>query len=71
MIQIHGEGFDVFLNKKHIARLEHRRQIPERKPGDKKISLFFLNFPATDDYNRKFFGSCSVLCSAVTRPFQI
>ena len=49
IIQINGEGFDVFLNddKSHIARLEHRRAL-----ATGNISLY-LNFPATDDYNSK------------------
>ncbi|CAB9504387.1 Galactoside-binding lectin [Seminavis robusta] len=48
IIQINGEGFDVFVNdeKSHIARLEHRRALPTGN-----MSLF-LNFPATDDYNK-------------------
>jgi Galactoside-binding lectin len=50
IIQMNGEGFDVFLNddKSHIARLEHRRELPSGT-----ISLF-LNFPATDDYNSEY-----------------
>ena len=48
VIQINGEGFDVFLNDKHIARLEHRRELASGK------NSLFLNFPATDDYNSKF-----------------
>jgi len=45
IIQINGEGFDVFLNDKHIARLEHRRELASGK------NSLFLNLPATDDYN--------------------
>lgn len=44
VIQINGEGFDVFLEGVHCARLEHRTQIPSGN-----ISLF-LQFPSTDDY---------------------
>jgi RNA recognition motif-containing protein len=46
IIQINGEGFDTFLNEKHIARLEHRRELAS---GSNSL---FLNFPATDDYNK-------------------
>jgi len=45
IIQLNGEGFDAFLNDKHIARLEHRREVASGK------NSLFLNFPATDDYN--------------------
>ena len=48
VIQINCEGFDVFLNETHIARLEHRRELPSGK------NSLFLNFPSTDDYNSKF-----------------
>lgn len=48
VIQINGEGFDVFLNEKHIARLEHRRELASGK------NSLFLNFPSTDDYNSKY-----------------
>lgn len=46
IIQINGEGFDVFLNNRHIARLEHREEL-----ASGRISLY-LNFPATDDYGK-------------------
>jgi len=42
MIQIHEEGFDVFIEDKHCARLEHRTDI---NVGDD----LFLQFPVTDD----------------------
>jgi len=44
LIQINGEGFDVFLDKKHCARLEHRTGLPIGKTS------LFLQFPSTDDY---------------------
>jgi hypothetical protein len=44
VIQINGDGFDVFLEGVHCARLEHRKQLPSGK-----FSLF-LQFPSTDDY---------------------
>jgi len=42
MIQIHEEGYDVFVEEKHCARLEHRNDM-------KKIDNLSLQFPATDD----------------------
>lgn len=47
MLQISGDGFDVFLEDKHCARLEHRKQLPSGS-----ISLY-LQFPSTDDYGSK------------------
>jgi Galactoside-binding lectin len=44
VIQINGDGFDVFLQDVHCARLEHRTQLPSGK-----FSLY-LQFPSTDDY---------------------
>jgi Galactoside-binding lectin len=43
-IQITGEGFDIFIDEKHCARLEHRKELPS-----KPCSLF-LQFPSSDDY---------------------
>lgn len=43
MIQINGEGFDVFVEHVHCARLEHRSEIPA---GATKL---VLQFPSTDD----------------------
>ena len=42
IIQIHDEGFDVFIEGKHCARLEHGEPL---KPDGK----LYLQFPATDD----------------------
>jgi len=44
IIQINGDGFDIFLDGDHCARLEHRTQLPKEK-----CSLT-LQFPSTDDY---------------------
>jgi len=44
MIQINGEGFDVFLENEHCARLEHRKELPT---GNTNLAL---QFPSTDDY---------------------
>eukprot|EP00544_Gedaniella_sp_CCMP2646_P013628 CAMPEP_0202491620 /NCGR_PEP_ID=MMETSP1361-20130828/8618_1 /ASSEMBLY_ACC=CAM_ASM_000849 /TAXON_ID=210615 /ORGANISM="Staurosira complex sp., Strain CCMP2646" /LENGTH=527 /DNA_ID=CAMNT_0049121701 /DNA_START=132 /DNA_END=1715 /DNA_ORIENTATION=- len=44
VIQINGNGFDVFLEGEHCARLQHRQPLP-----DGKCSLY-LQFPSTDDY---------------------
>lgn len=43
-IQITGDGFDIFIEDKHCARLEHRKELPS-----KPCSLF-LQFPSSDDY---------------------
>ena len=42
MIQIHNDGFDVFIGDKHCARFEHREDIS----NEQKL---YLQFPATDD----------------------
>ena len=44
MVQITGDGFDIILNGRHCARLDHRSRLPTGK-----CSLF-LQFPSTDDY---------------------
>lgn len=44
IIQVNAEGFDVFIEDKHCARLEHRYELP---PGNTKL---VLQFPSTDDY---------------------
>lgn len=44
VIQINGDGFDVFLENEHCARLEHRRQLPSKR------GPLILQFPSTDDY---------------------
>ena len=43
IIQVHDEGFDVFLEDQHCARLEHRSEVSAK-------GNLFLQFPATDDY---------------------
>lgn len=43
-IQITGEGFDIFIEDKHCARLEHRKELPSEP-----CSLY-LQFPSCDDY---------------------
>lgn len=43
IIQIHGDGFDIFLEGKHCARLEHRQDLSS-------ASHLVLQFPSTDDY---------------------
>lgn len=48
VIQINGDGFDVFLGGKHCARLEHRQRLPSGR-----CSLF-LQFPSTDDYGSEY-----------------
>lgn len=44
LIQINGEGFDIFLENRHCARLEHRKELPAGKTN------LVLQFPSTDDY---------------------
>jgi hypothetical protein len=59
-IQINGEGFDIFIEDKHCARLEHRVELPS-----KPCSLF-LQFPSTDDYGSKFVAGVSLLMRLFT-----
>mmetsp|Transcript_6475 Transcript_6475/g.8191 ORF Transcript_6475/g.8191 Transcript_6475/m.8191 type:complete len:536 (+) Transcript_6475:111-1718(+) len=44
IVQINGDGFDVFMEGKHCARLEHRTPLPN------KSCPLMLQFPSTDDY---------------------
>jgi hypothetical protein len=44
LIQINGEGFDIFVENSHCARLEHRTELPTGN------SDLVLQFPSTDDY---------------------
>jgi Galactoside-binding lectin/RNA recognition motif. (a.k.a. RRM, RBD, or RNP domain) len=44
LVQINGEGFDIFLQDQHCARLEHRNEI------DRQFSHLLVQFPSTDDY---------------------
>jgi len=43
LIQINGEGFDIFLENQHCARLEHRKELPAGPTN------LVLQFPSTDD----------------------
>ena len=45
IIQINEEGFDVFVEGVHCARLEHRIDLPKKGKGS-----LFLQFPSSDDY---------------------
>jgi hypothetical protein len=47
VVQINGDGFDVFVDGEHCARLEHRRQLPSEN------GPLVLQFPSTDDYGSK------------------
>ena len=47
IVQINGDGFDVFVNDQHCARLEHRVPLPNDS------GPLVLQFPSTDDYGRK------------------
>jgi hypothetical protein len=44
MIQINGEGFDIFIENKHCALLEHRIELPVGHTN------LVLQIPSTDDY---------------------
>jgi hypothetical protein len=43
LIQINGDGFDIFIEGKHCARLEHRTELPS------KPCTLYLQFPSCDD----------------------
>lgn len=43
IIQINQEGFDIFVEGKHCARLEHRTELPSHKCD------LVLQFPSSDD----------------------
>ena len=45
LIQIHTDGFDIFLENQHCARLEHRQDLLSSEN-----SRLCLQFPSTDDY---------------------
>jgi len=46
IVQITGDGFDVFLEGKHCARLEHRTPLPS------EVSSLVIQMPSTDDYGK-------------------
>jgi hypothetical protein len=50
VVQITSDGFDVFMNNQHCARLEHRVPLPNKK------GPMMLQFPSTDDSGSKFIG---------------
>lgn len=56
IIQINGDGFDVFCEDTHCARLEHRQQLPAGK-----CSLN-LQFPSTDDYGSEYLCFVYMCC---------
>ncbi len=47
IVQINGDGFDVFMNGQHCVRLEHRTPLPEKERS------LVLQFPSTDDYGNR------------------
>ena len=49
VVQINDEGFDVFVEGVHCARLEHRRALPAAADKRRRPSLI-LQFPSSDDY---------------------
>lgn len=62
LIQINGEGYDVFLQDVHCARLEHRQELPRGKTN------LVVQFPSTDDYGapenwrvlKVWWGTCPI-----------
>ena len=58
-IQLSKAGFDIHLDNKHIARLEHRQEI---RSGDCSL---FLNFPATDDYGSEYSSTFTLPYSCI------
>jgi hypothetical protein len=44
LVQINGDGFDIFIEGKHCARMEHRTELPS------KACTLYLQFPSCDDY---------------------
>jgi hypothetical protein len=49
VVQINGDGFDVFVEGVHCARLEHRRALPAAAGKRRRPSLI-LQLPSSDDY---------------------
>jgi hypothetical protein len=43
LVQINGDGFDIFIEGKHCARLEHRTELPSDP------CTLYLQFPSCDD----------------------
>lgn len=43
LIQINQQGYDIYLENQHCARLEHRQEIPE------DVDHLVLQFPSSDD----------------------
>ena len=51
VVQINEEGFDVFVEGKHCARLEHRTDFNQNNLwGNMQKGSLFLQFPSSDDY---------------------
>lgn len=53
IVQINEEGFDVFVEDKHCARLEHRTDLTHSSlwgDDNKRKGSLFLQFPSSDDY---------------------
>jgi hypothetical protein len=47
LIQINGDGFDIFIEGQHCARLEHRTELPSEP------CTLYLQFPSCDDYGKR------------------
>jgi Galactoside-binding lectin/RNA recognition motif. (a.k.a. RRM, RBD, or RNP domain) len=46
LVQITGEGFDIFIDQQHCCRLEHRTELPSSPNSCKLV----VQFPVSDDY---------------------
>lgn len=44
LVQINSDGFDIFIEKEHCARLEHRTPFPSGR------TRLVVQFPSSDDY---------------------
>jgi hypothetical protein len=47
LVQINGDGFDIFIEGQHCARLEHRTELPSEP------CTLYLQFPSCDDYCKR------------------
>ena len=50
VIQINEDGFDVFVEGTHCARLEHRTDLTNSSLWGNSKKGLFLQFPSSDDY---------------------
>ena len=51
IVQINEEGFDVFIEGKHCARLEHRTDLSKQdSDSNNNNNSLYVQFPSSDDY---------------------